>query len=1677
MAATHGDGRIAIVDAYSNESGHTVVVVRAQTGEEVDDVRIRYENQTDVIGPLSYDNGGVVDAYVANASKRDEDSYGGNGFSNQTGDSGMVRFVLNDSASYEQSTLTLNASTGGTAYENADAANRSVLTANAHRITLQNATGSQLSGSTPVFLYNRSSETLRGTALATGGSAGLHCGGALDGDTCVDPDSTDDPHIYASGATAAGPKTPTPYPTTLSGAAFRLSTANATPRADLPLNETTTLRTNQSGAPYEFFARERTGGDASFADEIRIRNRTSDEVVYRWRDGVTPNRLALLRPKTPYEVVFENATRGETRRRYVTVPTKGMAQQVFLLPDDDQSTPTTRVSGQVVNESGDPVPNVVVAAERMGDPSPELRTFNSTTTGGNGTFSMRLPESDPTNVRYQFRLTSNRTSDGRLQYYPTTDGNDWNGYVVHERQTVLPTLELKRGGEVDVNVTNATGGTVPTPMGLSSLSQTSDRTGDRARTALTESLGLFQLGPIQPEQILVRQPSPTTGAQSNVGYNMWGLAPPNSGGPPDPSYVCADQFGVSQSETTDSACALEEEGVLAISLTQHEGIVGQTGDSRALPAGQADAYFRNELIVRNASTGNVTTYLGPGSIQPFLLEDSETPYTLGLPVPPGNYTVELRPTEQFQDRTTVRETSNYTVTAGAETTADLDSGRDFLIEPVPEASDVPFRRTADNSLAIRVGDPATEQVLTDSNISVSVRFKYLNGTLAADEDLTYESSIQAFNRSDITPADSGLDAGLYILELRASHENGTRTYNTTVRDGMVVSDFATDVRVSQRVAAPEGTVRTDLRAFDLTTDPPAGIDASADNVTVTLYDQAGNQINETTADEGVDGGYGSVELTAPENVGRYRMSVVVENDSGQQGYATTWIRVAEASLDVSVNQSVYRPDDPVELTATVEDASGDPIGDATVETTVSGTTNSSTTDASTGEATLVLDPAQIADGEWDGTTFVEVKATVQHGGDVASLESGQRVVVRPFDIRTRPTRPQFQSGNNATIDMLVPPGTNVAPDNVSVTSVGGSSIDDGQYSVTDRGGYFRIEVGSGVLASGANRVQIEATNDNGRTAGDTLRVRVASLSVRVETEHYTYQPDETVNATASVRYLNGSAIEGKDVTLTLYQIGDRPVQIDRNASVGTGSDGRATATLSTGSSATGSHVVVAEVDGQEAYSPVRVTSVNATLVDRDGSSVDTYTVDAGGEGTLNVSVTNATDGSDIDEGTIRAVVFVDGERIRLGEGEISGGTANLTFTVPSSAAGTYPLGVNVDTPDGFDRTTGALSVSGAQAIEVDADAEGRIYAPDETGTFSATVTQGGSPVADETVEFAIVSRSSERKIGTATTDDAGTATIEPTLPADLTEGEYALQVRLPDEDVRAYDGLLISQITADVQSEEPAYAVGETVNLSIGVTNRTTGANVSDIEGVVRLALPGGDEQFEPFNRSGTAPYEVQVGLPNDSELTGTQTIDVAVRNGSSLAFDSTLIQVRNDSENASLSVEEGLVAETAFETNANATLNTSATLSVYSPGTGSMVEQRDLSINESNATATSLTLGSPGTYVFELDVPGVGTDVVVRNVEGTASDPVLRVGPGLDSNATTFGTSEDVYVRTDRGNMSATIISANGTSSVALNREDGDAHYGVFSRDRAEGTYLVRLDGPNATDIDSAVLEVNDDA
>jgi hypothetical protein len=283
---------------------------------------------------------------------------------------------------------------------------------------------------------------------------------------------------------------------------------------------------------------------------------------------------------------------------------------------------------------------------------------------------------------------------------------------------------------------------------------------------------------------------------------------------------------------------------------------------------------------------------------------------------------------------------------------------------------------------------------------------------------------------------------------------------------------------------------------------------------------------------------------------------------------------------------------------------------------------------------------------------------------------------------------------------------------------------------------------------------------------------------------------------------------------------------------------------------------------------------------------------------------------------------------------------------------------------------------------------------------------------------------------------------------------------------------LISDIDLSVDTNQSAYATGE--NVTVNLTATSDGDPLADAEGGVRVRLADGGQITRNFNGTGeTSPYEVKIELPEDDATIGSRTVEAFVRNGSSVATGSTVIDVFNASEDTSLSVPETIVANgTDFDVTANATIDTNATLTVFSPGTGSVAHEDDLSLNET----TSLNLSAPGTYVFRLSVPGVGTDTVVRNVDKAPGDPELYVGDSLTTNTTAFDTSDDVYIRTGAADMTAEVFSPNGSFTVPLNRNGGEGHYGTLpSADIKSGPYLIRLDGQNATDIDSVLIEVSD--
>jgi len=202
--------------------------------------------------------------------------------------------------------------------------------------------------------------------------------------------------------------------------------------------------------------------------------------------------------------------------------------------------------------------------------------------------------------------------------------------------------------------------------------------------------------------------------------------------------------------------------------------------------------------------------------------------------------------------------------------------------------------------------------------------------------------------------------------------------------------------------------------------------------------------------------------------------------------------------------------------------------------------------------------------------------------------------------------------------------------------------------------------------------------------------------------------------------------------------------------------------------------------------------------------------------------------------------------------------------------------------------------------------------------------------------------------------------------------------------------------------------------------------------------------------------------------------VSVTVRQDRSTDSDSTLIDVRDTTESANLSITEPVIAGQSTDVTVNGTVDATAVLTAYSPGAGSVAYNDSVSVSSNSDTTTQMTIDSPGTHVVRLSVPGVGDLTEVVTVESSSGSPAVWAGTSTSQNATTFNGTEDISLMTNESGMTATVVSQNSTYTVDLDQQSGDTYYGVLSADRADGVYLVRLDSESATGVEDTIIEVS---
>lgn len=1647
------DARIEVVDV-GQRSGDLTVTVRGTSSEAVTDLNFTYRDLSGggTLGPLEYSNASAF----TGASYDNGSAYApGDPVHEDAGKDGTVTFVFDSSESgfdYVGNAFRVNVTGYDADYGSADTGNRSVITANHYRANAQDHNGSPLT-SAPVMVYSADGNASGGFAFASGSPAAFHCRGVNVSGTCTDPDTGS-----AGAVTPLGSPSSAPAPVTFQ--TFALSQSNASAKTEPGGRGTLTLTADTPTAPvFAFWDSVLGGNPRPNVDNVTVTRGSTGTVVYEETgasfESITP---VFLEPNVRYVFSFENSSAFGTVNRSLVLPTKGTTGAQFNIATG--SVATSEVAGQVVDENGNAVSDAVVTAQPERAGGNQVQVYNSTTTDANGLFSMQVPETSQFPEQgLSFRVVGTDTSGGTPIYYPTTDANDGEGYTVRSSKTVLPRMVLQQGGRVGISVTSSQP-TLPVTDAFSSLSQVSSAYPALTRTANANTFTTLGFGGQTPSSASVAFLAPTTDSDTQVAYNVWGLGTRNG------EYLCAETVAVSQGTDTASTCRLDDGGYINLTVDQYGSIV-QQGSASAADVQDFGFFFENELVVRNDTTGDIVTYLDADGAQQFFLSRTGPTTNVNIPVPAGDYQLELRSREADGEWTTVNDSARVRVDGGSTTDVSLDRGRSFPIRPVFSRFDRSLRRSADNTLAVRVADPATGSLLTGTELDASARLLYPNGTTASDRvSLSYNSSDRTFDTSTFNPSTLGVDAGNYDLAVTASHASGTRTYNTTVGGPVQVTGVRTSLSFSSRTVAPGSTLLGRIQAYD----GRSGLSTTADEVDVSVYDENGRRVSSTAPDSGLSSGEGSFDVSMPDDPGRYRVVATVDTGS-KQGIAQRAVRVSDVDLSVTTNKRVYEPTDTVTVSVTAEDATtGKAVSDATVELRINRQRNVTSTDAN-GESTVLIDSGKYGNGSaWDEGHPVTVTLTRETSSGVTRKTVGTGFEVQTFETRATATDPSFAPTEPATVDVLVPPGLGITTGDVTVTEIDGDPASIGGSSVTNpTTGVFRVDLGQLSVGDHVVTAEVDAGAAGVETA--TARVPVKSVDVSTSLNRRLVGAGDPIEVSVGVRKPDGTAVSGQSVDVSLNASG--PGAVD--SASGT-TDAGGTATFSLSSSTGGEHAVEVTVGQQTRYVGVFVSDVSVRLEDGSGSPVERYQAEPGTTETLYVNATTAA-GADVPDGSnVTAFATVFDRRVELGSATTTGGDASIDFDIPASVpAREYGLGVAVTTTDGVGSTTGVLNVTGTTAKQIAADTNESAYAPGETARLSATVRDGdGTPLASEAVDFVVQAEGgAETRVGTVSTGSDGVATFDYDVPTGASDGQYVLEAELNgSETIQAYSGYRVRSFDVSVEAEDGPFAPGDTVSLTV-YANDTSGTAISATGGSLTLVLPGANAE-KSLSLSGSAPYDVSVTVPSDGGVTGTRPVGVTVQQGSASDTDSTLVEVRNDSESANLSVARPVTAGQATTVTVNGTVDTTATLTAFSPNAESVAFNDSVSVSSSGDTTASMTIDSPGIHVVKLSVPNVGTLTEVVDVQPASGNPTVWTGTDLGSNTTDFTTSETIYVKTNTAGKTATVVSEGSTYEVTLDQQSGDTYYGTLTTSRPSGVYLVRLDSADATGIDDTVVEVS---
>jgi hypothetical protein len=768
------------------------------------------------------------------------------------------------------------------------------------------------------------------------------------------------------------------------------------------------------------------------------------------------------------------------------------------------------------------------------------------------------------------------------------------------------------------------------------------------------------------------------------------------------------------------------------------------------------------------------------------------------------------------------------------------------------------------------------------------------------------------------------------------------------------------------------------------------------------------------------------------------------------------------SLVVTIDNPSVDSANPRNLTATLLDA-GTPIANEVVTFTtslgvldpISGT---ALTDAA-GQATIVL-AAGVVEGAGVATATVATGEADTLGFNTAGDGTvlGGRSLVITID------NPSIDSANPRNLTAtLLDAGAPVANEVVTFTTTLGVLDPISGTALTDAAGQATIVLAAGVVEGAGVATATVATGEADtlgfNTAGDGTVLGGRSLVVSIDNPSVDAANPRTVTATLLDA---GTPIANEVVTFTTSlgvldplsgtALTDAAGQATITLAAGTiEGAGVATATVATGEADTlgfssagdgtaiGGRSLVVTIDNPsvDAANPRTVT---ATLLDAGtpvANEVVTFTTSLG--------VLDPTSGTALTDAAGQATII-------LAAGTVEGAGV-VTATVATGEADTL----------GFD-SAGDGAVSGSRSLAISIDNPSVDAA--NPRTLTATLLDGGAPVANEVVTFTSTLGSLDPASGTALTDAAGQATI--TLTAGTVEGAgvAAATVATGETDSLGFssagDEVSIEDRILDLVIDNPSVDAANPRNLTatftdggvpiagqlitfsttIGVLDPSSGTALTDVAGVATMIITAGT-----IEGAGVVTATSVTGETNSVGFTTAGDDSPNAGRSLSIAIDNTSVDAANPRTLTATLTDDGaaVVGEVVtFTTTLGALDPVSGTALTDGAGQATITLTAG-SVNGAGTATVSTGAGETDSVGFVTAgdiVSSVTVSLELTDVNGVILDPrqISRTNPGKIE-ATVTGIVDPVLVTfsSDLGSIpvNTAITDGSDVATVDINASD----------------------------------------